>query len=247
MRSVDSEGNRGSGVSLTREVPIATASLRVTGQDEGQGPSVARSLELQVNPWEEAGKIGWQREEGTDGGGRRSSQKVLPEWPRPHPHVQAPSCPGAQSPLRQGHRSYDTHPLTSPNPSPGQPCAQTTRGAWRGHWVRAQPKAAAVPQTQPTGTALPSLPGAAALHQCDLDSAPSCRAGQSHGCQAPRQWAGFQAKCGCRAAGPAHPRQPPTPQKRPTIDPVAGWVSPQDLGIPFSLARLCTILAPMCP
>lgn len=62
-----------------------------------------------------------------------------------------------------------------------------------------------------------------------------------------KQWAGFQAKCGRRAAGPAHPRQPPTPQKWPTIDPIAGWASPQDLGVLFSLTKLCTILAPVCP
>lgn len=66
------------------------------------------------------------------GGGRRSSQKVLPEWPRPHPHMQAPSCPGAQSPLRQGHHSHDTHPFTSPNPSPGTVlCLDHQRGLAR--------------------------------------------------------------------------------------------------------------------
>lgn len=68
LRSVDSGGNRGGGVPLTREVPIATAASRVTGQDEGQGPNMARSLRPQVNPWEEAGKIGWQREEDVDSG-----------------------------------------------------------------------------------------------------------------------------------------------------------------------------------
>ena len=130
--------------------------------------------------------MGRQGEEATDSGRRRASRRLRLNG---RGHTLVPRPPAAQGPgphSDSGTCGHSPSTRLPPRPlrttsSPDQP------GARPGHWVSAQPQAAAAQsQDRAHGSRhCPRLPDP--LHQPDLDSAPACMPGRATASLAPRQ------------------------------------------------------------